>query len=67
MNSVLKQFRRIYSDFGKDDKDFSIQEEKLRQAQNRLIQATEDLVRSSQILNDVMLHHGFVLDKNSIH
>jgi len=67
MNSVLKQFRRIYSDFGKNDKDFSIQEEKLRQAQNRLIQATEDLVRSSQTLNDVMLHHGFVLDKNSIH
>jgi hypothetical protein len=67
MNSVLKQFRRIYSDHGINDKDFSAQEENLRLAQNKLIHATEELVRSSQHLNDVMLHHGFMLDKNSIH
>jgi len=67
VSSIFNQFRRIYSDFGKDDKDFSGQEEKLRQAQIRLTQATEDLIRSSQNMNDVMLHHGFVLDKNSIH
>lgn len=67
MNAVLNQFRRIYSDDGRGDRDFSIQEERLRVAQQRLIESTQALVRSSQYLNDVLLANGFPLDKNSIH
>lgn len=55
MDSVLKQFKRIYSDNGKGDVDFSRQEEQLRLAINKLNQATQDLVRASEHLNNVAM------------
>lgn len=67
MNAILSQFRRIYSDNGQNDKDFSGQEERLRRANLKLANATNELVRSSVNLNDVILANGFSLDKDSIH
>lgn len=58
MNAILSQFRRIYSDHGQNDKDFSEQEERLRVANLKLLNATQELVRSSMRLNDVALEHG---------
>ena len=55
MDSVLKQFKRIYSDNGKGDVDFSRQEEALRLAINKLNKATQDLVRASEHLNNVAI------------
>lgn len=67
MNAILSQFRRIYSDYGQNDKDFSGQEERLRLANLKLANATKELVRSSINLNDVILANGFSLDKDSLH
>lgn len=51
MNNILNQFRRIYSDNGAGDHDFSAQEATLRKAQEKLTKATDDLVRASDNLN----------------
>lgn len=51
MDKILNQFRRIYSDNGKGGADFTVQEEKLRLAESRLTQATQELVRASENLN----------------
>lgn len=66
MNAVINQFRRIYSDDGSGDKDFSGQEARLRAAQHNLALATRELVRSSNRLNDVLLANGFIPSKNNI-
>ncbi len=55
MDRILKQFKRIYSDAGYNDVDFSAQEEQLRLAHNRLNQATQELVRASDRLNTVAM------------
>lgn len=55
MDRILSQFRRIYGDDGRGDKDFSIQEEKLRLSQDRLTKATQDLVRASENLNNAAM------------
>lgn len=55
MDKLLSQFRRIYSDNGKGDVDFSEAEEKLRQSRTRLNQATQELVKASQHLNNVAM------------
>jgi hypothetical protein len=55
MDNILKQFRRIYSDSGSKDVDFSAQEERLRLADNRLTQATQELTRAADRLNDAAL------------
>lgn len=65
--NALNQFRRIYADYGKNDKDFTEQETRLREARLKLANATQDLVRSSVRLNDVVLANGFDLDKSEIH
>lgn len=67
MNAILSQFRRIYSDYGQGDKDFSEQEARLRAANLKLQQAAQALVRSSVHLNDVLLANGFNLDKSDLH
>ena len=51
MDKILKQFKRIYSDNGAGDVDFSEQEERLRLSQANLTQATQELVRASERLN----------------
>ena len=66
MKSVLNQLLRIYSDAGQNDKSFAIQEEKLREAESRLVAATEDLLKSSQNLNDTAMAYGFGVDRNLI-
>lgn len=55
MNKIMSQFRRLYDDKGKDDHDFSDQEERLRAAQDNLKNATDRLVRSSERLNAAAL------------
>lgn len=67
MNAILSQFRRIYSDYGRDDKDFSEQEARLRAANLKLFNAAQELVRSSVRLNDVLIAYGFSLDKTDLH
>lgn len=67
MKAILSQFRRIYSDNGSGDQDFSEQEDRLRAANAKLAAATNALVRASVHLNDVLLANGFDLDKTQIH
>lgn len=55
MDKILKQFRRIYSDNGYGDVDFTKQEEELRISQAKLTQATQELVRASEKLNTVAM------------
>lgn len=55
MDKVLKQFKRIYADNGSGDIDFTKQEETLRIAQSKLTQATQELVRASEKLNNVAM------------
>lgn len=55
MDRIARQFRRIYSDDGRNDVDFSKQEEKLRLSQAKLTQATQELVRASERLNEVAM------------
>lgn len=54
MNQVINQFRRIFSDNGSGDKDFTNQEARLREAQQYLKDATDSLSKSAQILTDLM-------------
>jgi len=51
MDRILSQFRRIYSDDGRGDKDFSDQEERLRKAEAHLAQGTIELVKAAENLN----------------
>ena len=51
MEKFLNQFRRLYDDRGANDKDFTSHEQKLKEAQNRLVDATTELVKSSDRLN----------------
>jgi hypothetical protein len=67
MNAIVSQFRRIYSDDGQYDKDFTAQDTKLREANLKLANATNALVRASTHLNDVVLANGFELDKSDLH
>ena len=54
-NQLSNQFKRIGYDDGRNDKDFSGQEEALRQSLSRLKQATQELVRASERLNSVAM------------
>lgn len=65
MDRFINQFRRIGSDHGKGDADFTVQEEKVRQSQERLKQATQELVRASERLNDAAL--GVDLPEKRMH
>lgn len=52
----LNSFRRIYSDNGKNDVDFTEQEARLRKSKNNLTEATKALVRASEKLNNAALN-----------
>lgn len=56
MKQIYSQFRRVFSDNGTGDKDFTDKEEKLRCAQKKLLEATNALTRASEILTDLI--HG---------
>jgi hypothetical protein len=59
MSQILNQFRRIISDDGRNDKDFTKQEEKLREAREHLHKATDALKKSARNLTDYLItsHH----------
>jgi len=59
MDKILRQFRRIYSDDGRGDVDFSDQEERLRQAQERLTGRTRELAKAAENLNRAAMSVGF--------
>lgn len=67
MKAIRSQFRRIYADHGQNDKDFTEQETRLREANLKLAEATRALVRASVHLNDVCAANGFDLDKGALH
>lgn len=55
MNNIINQFRRIYSDNGSGDRDFSKEEAKLKEAKDKLVMATNELSRASERLNSAAL------------
>jgi hypothetical protein len=58
MDKIINQFRRIYADTGKGDIDFTEREARLKEAQNRVIDATKELVKASENLNNAALNVG---------
>jgi hypothetical protein len=54
MNELLNQFKRIFTDDGRGDRDFTAQEERLRQAQKHLREAAAGLVRAADLLSDFL-------------
>jgi hypothetical protein len=54
MNQVLSQFRRIFADNGRGDKDFGKQEAQLREAQRNLHDAISSMTRASEILKGLI-------------
>ena len=59
MIQVVNQFRRIFADDGRGDKDFSEQEEKLRKVQIQLVKATEALKSASETLIELIHARNF--------
>lgn len=55
MNRIVNQFRRIWSDDGRNDKDFSKQEMQLQAARLRLYSAIDELKKSADNLFDLLL------------
>lgn len=55
INTIVNQINRIINDDGKNDKDFSSQEEKLRIAKKNLEHATDSLIAASEALNEVLI------------
>ena len=55
MDRIISQFRRIYTDDGRGDKDFSDQEERLKKAEARLAQGTVELAKAAENLNRAAL------------
>lgn len=54
MMQVLNQFRRIYSDNGSGDKDFSEQETRLHEVQQKLEAAAKLLRQASETLTGLI-------------
>jgi hypothetical protein len=55
---MFNQIKRIWSDNGSGDKDFTPQEEKLKDALLHLQQAADSLSRASETLLTVIRSHG---------
>lgn len=60
MDRIINQFRRILSDDGRSDVDFTERENALQAAKSRLRASTEELVRASQNLNRAAIEAGAV-------
>lgn len=58
MNQILSQVRRIWSDHGRGDKDFSEDEARLREAQSNLLKSANLLKRTSEILSGLIESRG---------
>ena len=55
---MFNQIKRIWSDTGAGDKDFTPQEERLKNALSHLQQAADSLSKASQTLLDVIKSKG---------
>jgi uncharacterized protein YukE len=58
LESMFNQIRRIWADKGAGDKDFTPQEQKLKEALEHLQQASENLSRASEALLNVINAKG---------
>lgn len=58
MMQAVNQFRRIFSDDGRHDKDFSQQEDKLHDVQQKLLQATDLLRQTAETLTGLIKTKG---------
>lgn len=54
MRAILNNFRRMFLDDGRDDRDFSGQEKRLQEAQKYLREATDGLTKAAGILSDLI-------------
>jgi len=54
MNDVISQIRRIFSDDGKSDRDFTKEELKLRLANDKLKEATSKFIDAASMLSDTI-------------
>jgi hypothetical protein len=59
MDKLLNQWRRLYSDDGQNDIDFTDHEEKLQEAKARLAGHAQELVRAAENLNRAAMAAGF--------
>lgn len=55
MLAVINQFKRIRNDDGRNDKSFVDQERRLKVALDKLKVASDDLIRASQALTDILI------------
>lgn len=55
MIQVVNQFRRIFSDDGRGDKDFSEQEQRLHDVHVKLHYATDLLRQAAETLKDLII------------
>jgi len=55
IQAIKSQFHRIYADDGRGDKDFSAQEERLRVANGKLLEASKLLTHVADILRTAIL------------
>lgn len=53
-HTMLNQIKRIWADKGKEDKDFSLDEKKLREALDTFRKAANELSRASSALLDMI-------------
>lgn len=65
MVRLLNQIRRLYTDDGRNDIDFTEPEMRLLEAQKRLVNSTQELVRASENLNRAAMAAGF--PEGSVH
>lgn len=55
MNELVSQFKRLFSDNGKNDKDFTEEELKLKVAKGKLDRAIAEFKRAADNLYDTLL------------
>lgn len=60
MIQVINQVRRIFADNGSGDRDFSSQEARLIEAQQRVVDAANELTKASEILTDLLKSKGLI-------
>lgn len=54
MNAVISQIRRVFNDDGRNDKDFTVEELKLKEARDRLNQAIDEMKAAANHLFDAL-------------
>lgn len=58
MNEILNQIRRIFSDNGSADRNFTKQEQKLKEANDKLQLATKNFIQAADMLSDLIRSRG---------